>query len=85
MTNDELEAIRARDAACAVPKTVTSEVQWVVSNADRRALLTEVDRLREWIKRAPHHADCDEGIIYVTRIGICTCGRQALIEEAGRE
>ena len=84
MTNDELDAIRARIAEQLDPEWLGMAERRDCLR-DRRALLAEVDRLREWIKRAPHHADCDEGIIYVTRIGICTCGRQALIKEAGRE
>lgn len=45
MSEFDLEAIRARDAACAVPKAPIEAVQWAQSNADRRALLAAYDAL----------------------------------------
>ena len=58
MSEFDLEVIRARDAACAVPKApIEAAVQWAQSNADRRALLAAYDALRsrlaavlEWLK-----------------------------------
>lgn len=52
MSEFDLEAIRARDAACAVPKAPIEAVQWAQSNADRRALLAAYDALRSRLAEA---------------------------------
>ena len=52
MSEFDLEAIRARDAACAMPKAPIEAVQWAQSNADRRALLVAYYALRQRLAEA---------------------------------
>lgn len=75
MTHDELEAIRARDAMAGQENTHHC---LSVPQQDRRALLAEVDRLRDWQRRVVQAWDHAES-------GGFTHAMLALIEEAGRE
>ena len=79
MTTDKLETIRARDAACFITANSRAPVGW----RDRRALLAEVARLREWQR------DALPELRYMVD-NVCGSVRwkdkmRKLIEEAGHE
>lgn len=86
MDKQQLEAIRARDAdyndvfeaQASMSKDIAHRlVAWPVH--DRRALLAEVDRLRDWQRRA---VDWMYASILAPGQNIRQDERQALIEEA---
>jgi hypothetical protein len=97
MANDELDAIRARDARGLVSGAIEQTGDAVSASIDRRALLAEVGRLRDWQRRAVEavldlmgshallmDAFSDSAPILV-EAGKVRATMDALIEEAGHE